>query len=528
MKQLILSTVLCSVVSVMACVQPVVASETLPIQSIVVQQGNEVSGEGQALLDLFKKDVLPSELVLSAQPSIATQGTGYVITVPQSTLPDEQKTVVPEYQIVFNRASDFNGYPAYETDLTDVAQLSPGLYQLMEQNDISFQRFSYKIVFVPALNISIGQGMTIDRMVMKDEEKDVLVIDKVLEKASVTPLPDQMAKVERATGISQFFLNTALGSVRMDRLTSLLEIPSVPVNALSLDDVWRVKEVKFTSDISNLRVASMLLPVQEISTNMTMNLSSKQTADVGRMDVAMNVALKNIAVAQKIPGLDEKLPTYMTLAVMIPNLDVKQAQQIVRLNQEVANDETAPERLAEAKKELELARNQLISQAVVNVKEMALGSESYSVSLNGVLNQKDETFKGILTVVNFDFISPEGTVDEKACDEARQNADALLEKMAQSQDNSLFDETLAAQMKASQLCEAEPGMLDALRPYMTLAKRTVNANGQTVDQFDVEYNSTGLYVNGKLVQSDDASIEEVESTETIVETTPQPIAPLIP
>ncbi len=55
MKQLILSTVLCSVVSMMACVQPVVASEKSPIQSIVVKQGNEVYGEGQALFDFFKK-----------------------------------------------------------------------------------------------------------------------------------------------------------------------------------------------------------------------------------------------------------------------------------------------------------------------------------------------------------------------------------------------------------------------------------------------------------------------------------------
>ena len=185
MKYLILSTVLCSAVSVMGCVQPAVAAETSPIQSIVVQQGSEVSGEGQALLDLFKKDVLPSELVLSAQPSIAAQESGYVVKVPQSTLPDEQKTVVPEYQVVFNRSSDFNGYPAYEADLTDVAQLSPMLYQLMEQNDMSLQRFSYKIVFVPALNISIGKGLTIDRMVMKHEGKDVLVFDNILEKASV-------------------------------------------------------------------------------------------------------------------------------------------------------------------------------------------------------------------------------------------------------------------------------------------------------------------------------------------------------
>lgn len=528
MKYLILSTVLCSAVSVMGCVQPAFAAETSPIQSIVVQQGSEVSGEGQALLDLFKKDVLPSELVLSAQPSIAAQESGYVVTVPQSTLPDEQKTVVPEYQVVFNRSSDFNGYPAYEADLTDVAQLSPMLYQLMEQNDMSLQRFSYKIVFVPALNISIGQGMTIDRMVMKNEGKDVLVIDKILEKASVTPLPGQMAKVERATGISQFFLNTQLGSVRMDQLTSLFEIPSVSVNALSLDDVWRVKEAKLTSQISNLRVASMLLPVQEVSTNVALNTLLKQTADVGQMDMALNLSFKDIAVAQKIPDLDGKLPTYMTLSVSVPNLDVKQIQQIVNLNQEIANEETAPERLAEAEKELDQAMNRLMSQAVVDIKEMALGSEEYSVALNGVLNQKDETFKGTLTVVNFDFISPEGTVDEAACDEARRNADALMEKMAQSQDNSLFDQTLAAQLKASQLCEAEPGVLDALRPYMVPAKRTLNAKGQTVDSFDVEYNSTGLSLNGTPVLSDAVSEEAVEETETTVETVPQSNEPLIP
>ena len=58
MKYLILSTVLCSAVSVMGYVQPAFAAETSSIQSIVVQQGSEVSGEGQALLDLFKKDVL--------------------------------------------------------------------------------------------------------------------------------------------------------------------------------------------------------------------------------------------------------------------------------------------------------------------------------------------------------------------------------------------------------------------------------------------------------------------------------------
>ncbi len=528
MKYLILSTVLCSAVSVMGCVQPAVAAETSPIQSIVVQQGSEVSGEGQALLDLFKKDVLPSELVLSAQPSIAAQESGYVVTVPQSTLPDEQKTVVPEYQVVFNRSSDFNGYPAYEADLTDVAQLSPMLYQLMEQNDMSLQRFSYKIVFVPALNISIGQGMTIDRMVMKNEGKDVLVIDKILEKASVTPLPGQMAKVERATGISQFFLNTQLGSVRMDQLTSLFEIPSISLNALSLENIWSVKEARVSSDISNLRITSMLLPVQEVRTNVALNTSFKQTSDMGLMDMTLNLSFKDIAVAQKIPDLDGKLPTYMTLSVSVPNLDVKQIQQIVNLNQEIANEETAPERLTKAEKELDQAMNQLMSQAVVDIKEMALGSEEYSVALNGVLNQKDKTFKGTLTVINFDFISPEGTVDEAACDEARRNADALMEKMAQSQDNSLFDQTLAAQLKASQLCEAEPGVLDALRPYMAPAKRTLNAKGQTVDSFDVEYNSTGLSLNGTPVLSDAVSEEAVEETETTVETAPQPNEPLIP
>ena len=529
MKQLILSTVLCGVISGIAYIQPAVAAETSPIQSIVVQQGNEVSGEGQALLDLFKKDVLPSELILSAQPSITTQGMGYVVTVPQSTLPDEQKTVVPEYQVVFNRSSDFNGYPAYEADLTDVAQLSPILYQLMEQNDMSLQRFSYKIVFVPALNISIGQGMTIDRMVMKNEGKDVLVIDKILEKASVTPLPGQMAKVERATGVSQFFLNTQLGSVRMDQLTSLFEIPSVSVNTLSLDDVWWVKEAKLTSQISNLRVASMLLPVQEVSTNVALNTSLKQTADLGRMDMTLNLSFKDIAVAQKIPDLDGKLPTYITLSVLVPNLDVKQVQQIVNLNQEIANEETPPERLAEAEKELDQSVNRLMSQVVVDIKEMALGSEQYSVVLNGALNQKDKTFKGTLTIVNFDFISPEGTVDEKACNDARQDADALMEKMAQSQDNSLFDQTLAAQLKASQLCEAEPGVLDALRPYMVSAKRTLNAKGQTVDTFDVEYNATGLSLNGKPVVSDETDEEVVEQTqtETVIETA-EPSEPLIP
>lgn len=527
MKRILLSAVFCCAVSTGVMAEaPVPVS---PIQSIVVQQGSEVSGEGQALLDLFKKDVLPAELTLSAEPTIVPDGTGYVVTVPQSTLADEQKTVVPEYRVVFNRTDDFNGYPAFEADVKDVSYLSPMLSRLMAQNDMTLQQFSYKIGFVPALNISVGQGMTVDGVVMKNEGKDVLVINKILEKASVTPLPGQMAKIERATGVSQFFLNTPLGSVRMDRLTSLFEIPSIPLNTMSLENVWNVKEARMSSDISNLQITSMLLPVQEISTNVALNTTLKQTTDAGRMDMALNLSLKDIAVAQSVDGLTDKIPTYVTMRILLPNLDTRQVRRVIELNQEIADEATSAERQKAAQQELDEAMSRLMEQTVVEIKEAAFGSDQYAVTVNGVLSQKDETFKGTLNIVNFDFISPEGTVDEKACLEARQKADALMEQMAQAQDDSLFDQALSAQMTVSDLCEPQSGLLDALRPYLATAKRSVNARGQTVDQFDVLFNQTGLYLNGTLVMSQESDEKGAEQTqtETVVETV-EPTAPLIP
>ncbi len=518
MKHIILSTLLCCTVSTIAMAQTTAPAPTSPVQGVIIQRGNLVSGEGQALLALFVKDVLPKELVLTAEPTIAEQGRGYVVTVPDGTLQDEAKTPVSGYQVVFNRISNFNGYSAFEADMTDVSQISPTLGEMMKQNNVTVDKFSYKISFVPALNMTIGQGTNIDNLVLKDEGKDVLIINKILEKGSVTALPDQMAKVERATGVAQLSLNLPLGSIGMDRLTSLVEIPSIATSALSIQDIWSAKEASFKSNITNLSVVSMFLPVQEVHTNIDFNGGFKQSEEPHHVDVTLNCEIKDIAVAQNLPAFEGKLPTSVTLNAILPNLDVKQFQQIVQLKQEIADEATSEERRSVAQEELDNTIKQLSKNTVLQVKKAAIDADKYSISFDGVLDATTETAKGKLTVVNFDFISPKGQIDKKACADARQKADTLLEQLAQANDNALFEQAMIAQTQASELCEAEPGLLEFLRPYLASARHSVNTKGQTVDVFDLEYNQKGMHVNGqRVVFEEEATPDETQPVDVVTD-----------
>ena len=502
MRTLFLSTVICFTLVLNGYAQvkePQVSESENSIQSIVVQQGSDVSGEGQALLSLFKEDILPSEITLSSEPTITENVTGYKITVPQSVLNNEEKTIIPQYEVLLNRISDFNGYPAFEANFADLSQISPLLQQTMLQNGVKMQQFLYKVVFVPALNISVGQNLTIDKVEMQREGENILSVNQILEKVNITPLMQQKTKIERASGVSQFFLNTPLGALRFNRLTSLIEIPEVNLQTLNLQDLWTIKEMKFSSNISDLSISSMLLPVQEIKANVSLSSKAKKAADTDLIDVTTRGSVKDIRIAQNIPGMTEKLPNYITFDFVVPNIDGSKFQQLSALNQQLLDETLDDKKREEIQEKVNVLTDEVLRTLTLRIKEISLGSEDYSISISGDFSPNEETFDGAMTIVNFDFISPESQVDEKACSAAQQEAEAIMTKMADTQDTSLFNQALAAQQRATSLCEPQEGILEVLRPYLSSAKHSINAKGQTVDVFSLKYNKEGLYLNNILI-----------------------------
>ena len=542
MKKILLIALLSGCILTIAFAQQNETEKTSSEQTVVAQQGNEVSGEGQALLELFKKDILSSSVSLSGELKIEPKEKGYLLTIPQSSLTEElakedseEETVFPEYQIVFNKVSDFNGYPAYEVNLSEVEYLSPMLYKQMKKSGVTVQNFSYKIIFVPALNISVGQGVTINQAEMKQEGAKILVVDQILGKSLVTPLPEQNVKIERATGVEGLFLNLPIGSVRVKEWMSLFEIPSVSLNNLSGEDFWEVGEAKISSYINDLRITSMFLPFQELGTNVSIDVNMSKSSKPGKSDFLTNIYFKDIFVAEETPELSEKFPEYMTISVLIPDIDIKVLRQLIDLNQKVINEKDDQENPSEKQKELESLISLFEKELNIHVNEISFGSKNYSVTLKGLLRAENRTFEGTLNVVNFNFIVPEKKIDEKACAAAKQEAEALMNQVEQSKqvENTMLEQVAEAQSKVSQLCEVQGGMFDFLKPYLATAEHSINEKNQTVDVFHLKYNKEGWYLNDQLVFPNKSEMTEDKPKGTVSQTesdsdSSAALAPLIP
>ncbi|MBO7257984.1 MAG: hypothetical protein J6V11_03490, partial [Alphaproteobacteria bacterium] len=85
-----------------------------------------------------------------------------------------------------------------------------------------------------------------------------------------------------------------------------------------------------------------------------------------------------------------------------------------------------------------------------------------------------------IQVVNFDTLSPKPQpADKEACEAALKNIPANATQLP------------------PECAVKQTGMLDILRPFLDTTKRTINAEGQSVDTFKIQYRGGGVSINGE-------------------------------
>lgn len=454
----------------------VVAQDVRGIQ-IQIPSADEIKNAFRAFIE---NQTQLGQLFDLSQMSVVAEGENFLVTLPetQKVVPvdaqtQETKTLsIPEKKITLTYADSFDDYAQYRIDsVFDIVQSL--IKDAVPEASLTVGQSNSEILWVPYYNLITKNSQNIQNLVLNLPDVLNLTVGSVVS--------DSLAR--------------ALGNKKMDR-SDLQDVKDIKITAEGT--TISIPTFSFEDAIQNADLGVTGIRQLTSSEKAFFNLNiptvvvSADKEHMGSLSLAMNGEYQNTTMHLEIKSDNITLNQMMIPlpSVFLPS-EISLNVDVQNLNKEALNlimDENTTD------EERTNALRTQVSNIRIRINKLEVKNAEAGISVSGILQNEPNAIglslpKANLTAVitNLDKLAPEVKVDAQQCERVKA-------QMATLSDRNIAEQAI------QNACAPQGGILSALRPYIDLQKRTVNADGTTTDTVNIIIVNNRMIINGKEVK----------------------------
>ncbi len=415
------------------------------------------------------------------RPDVRSDGDDFIITFDNPNDPE-----MPKYELRMIRIADFNEKKQYQISSESWIKWAEFVREYFNTPQISADTYEETISWVPDLALTTNTSVKASDISIAD--KDIKLNINSVFSDSLVGLNADKIDIASASNFENVDLKTDLFQLSAPKIIQNTHIIGSEITGNKVQQILTAKSSEFSLEIPTIQLHMPLLGQYPITASIKMTQSLETTPE-------FKADISNIKSQINIKNLPQNIQMHIALD------GVNRAELLNFVNLEAAYNQEEDIKSDSAKETerllIELA-NKMVQNTVGTIKEITVNFPDGSLSLTGTLRSANEdiVMKGTLSVTNFDTLSPRPQpANQEACEAALKNI------------------SLDATHLPPECAVKQSGMLDYLRPFLDMAKRTTNTAGETVDTFDIDYNSAGyLSVNSEVILSPDNKTQPEEET----------------
>ena len=408
---------------------------------------------------------------------VKADGNDFIIIFENPTEPD-----APKQELRMVRIADFNGKKQYKISSETWTNWAEIVRENLPTPQISIDEYSQTTSWVPDLSLTTNTSLKATNVIIKDTDLS-LTIGSIISDSLVGPQNNKMDVAATAT-VNDFKVETALFDLNIPKI--ILDTQITGSDQTGIETMQALTSEKTVSSlmIPTFSIDSVLMGKQKITGTLENSL-------IFDKDLQLSTRISDI----KIPNMPT-LPNNINAKISLVGLDREDIIAYTKLSNQY--DGLENHKTSEALKieqQLDELYAKMAPKLSVKIDDINLSFPNGSISLNGVIKPDGEalTSNTEIQVTNFDVLSPAAQpVDKEACAKALEHA-------------TLNTPTPPA-------CVQKTGILEFLRPFLDMNKRTTNADGQSVDTFNIQYDANKISINGHEIELPESiSMKQVKS-----------------
>ena len=395
---------------------------------------------------------------------VKADGNDFVITFENPNDKEE-----PKHDLRLVRIADFNGKKQYKITSESWVNWAEIVRVNFPNPQITVDEYTHTISWVPDLSLMTNTSLKATDIIVKDADIS-LSIGSIIADSMVAPQNNKM-DVASVSDILDLNIKTPMFELTIPKISYDTQITGTEQTSIEIMQALNAEKTTASLMIPAFAITSPLLGTEPITGTIE---------DAIIFDDHLNMSMRISDI--KVPNMPT-LPTTINANVSLNGLekaDIISYMQLSEKYDELENPETTEG--TDLEKQLFDLYNQLAQKISISVEDMTLTFKEGSISLNGTIKPDGDTLTtdATIQVVNFDTLSPKPQpADKEACEAALKNIPADATQLP------------------PECAVKQTGMLDILRPFLDTTKRTINAEGQSVDTFKIQYRGGGVSINGE-------------------------------
>ena len=451
--------------------------QTQPTQSVELTENIKTySISEEQILEAAENFLYYQNLNDILHPDVRSDGDDFIITFDNPHDPD-----MPKYELKMERIADFKDKKQYKVTSESWIKWAEMIRANFDMPQVSADDYIETISWVPDLALTTNISVKASDIIISD--KDMKIMADSVFADSMAGLQDDKLDIASAAGIENFTLKTSLFELSAPKIIFNSQINGAELSGDKAVQILTSKNATESLTLPNMQIHSVLLGQHPVTATMTTSWTFDKNPE-------LNFDLSDIATQNDIPNL----PQNVRIKVSASNITRAELFKLAELKQMYMQEEN-PQSDSAIKTDHEMTKffNQIINP--IDVKEITLTFANGTIHFVGTVHpmQSDMDMQGVITVTNFDILSPKPQpANKEACKEALKNISPTATQLP------------------PECAVKQTGMLDYLRPFIDETKRTTNDKGQHIDTFNINYRTGHLSINGQEIMT---QTEEFQPTE---------------
>lgn len=381
----------------------------------------------------------------------------------------------------------------YSFESSDFSIFSPDGAAALKELGFTFSDFLAKGTVSVADKMLISTNSVLKNLQKKENGKTVIKVQEETDAITVQKLPNGKFKETAKAKVTNSSFLYPLAQVLIPELTVEAEVNGFDKKLVDIKRFPNLSGVSFSSDFisDKISVSSPFIPEQTLSTKLSFYLNEKKADN--NLALGFDWFVGGLVLPAESLNQTGTVPLEIKAQFELTGITADELYPITKALDDSKEIEEIPENAEKIEKnnaEYEAAAQVLEDKGYTDIKQISVTSEQWDVLFKGKFAFSGKDASGVLSVWNFDKLSPPAKpVDETLCR-------AALNDVVSAGSSSPM-EALELQRKADELCMPKEGRLEFLRPYLSTAKKVVR-DGKTYDDFDVSFDGKTILINGQV------------------------------
>ncbi len=402
----------------------------------------------------------------TVRPDIKTDGDNFIITIDNPS-----DATQPPHTLQMIRIADFNGMKQYKITTTSPVMWKTISHQILPTGQVDIASYEETISWVPDLSLTTNSSLRANGIVITDNDFSITA-DSIITDSLVGPQNNKM-DVAGTTDILNTKITLPFFEITIPKITQTMTLTGADqIGDKSIQPLTAEKSSS-TFLIPQLIVSSPLLGTEPL----TAEIKSEMMYDT-QLNLAFHIGKIDTPTA-----IFDIKPKSISSDIVIDGLNKQHLIEYTQIQKEYEGIEPDTPKAVELENKMVDIQNAILNNVTANIKNMSVILQNGSAVLTGVVKYAEPAVHADLklAVTNFDAVSPAAQpIDKEACEQALATVNP---------------QTNPAQLPAA--CQQKTGALEFLRPYLKTAEHSINAQGEPVDTFTINYSADRISINGQ-------------------------------